>query len=188
MPMRFVWKTYLWLTGWKVGPSFPHPVKKCVVIVGPHTSNWDFVIGIAVRSVAHLSHARFLGKAALFRPPFGWVFRKLGGYPVDRSQHNNMVDEVVGLFQTQDPFMLVLSPEGTRKKVDRLRTGFYHIAHKAGVPIVMAAMDYRKKQVSFSQPFYTTENESADMAKILSFYVDVEGKNPSQGLSHVTIH
>lgn len=183
--MRILWKLYLWMTGWKIHTNFPYYLPKCVVIVAPHTSAWDFVIGLAVRSVLRLTHVKYLGKAELFQGTFGFFFRKVGGYPVDRSNKHNMVDQVVQLFQENEQFVLALSPEGTRKKVDRLRSGFYHIAKKAGVPIVMTALDFGKKEVYFSEPFHTTDDEQADFQKIIEFYAPVQGKIKEQGLAHL---
>lgn len=156
-----------------------------MVIVGPHTSSWDFVIGLAFRSKLKLTHAKYLGKAELFKGPFGFFFRGLGGFPVERSEKHNMVDQVVELFNTHDSFVLAMSPEGTRKKVERLRTGFYHIAKQAGVPIVMAGFDFEKKEASFSEPFYTTNNEAADFQHIYQFYATIKGKKPAQGIAHL---
>lgn len=96
-----------------------------------------------------------------------------------------MVEQVVELFKQHDQFVLALSPEGTRKKVDRLKTGFYHIARKAGVPIIMTVFDFKKKEIYFAEPFYTTEDEAADFKKIISFYAPVQGKKPDQGLAHL---
>lgn len=186
--MRFLWSLYLRLTGWTLKGSFPYHLKKCVVIVGPHTSSWDFIIGVAWRSKLRLTHAKYLGKAELFKGPFGFIFRKLGGFPVERSEKHNMVDQVVELFNTHDSFTLVLSPEGTRKKVDRLRTGFYYIAKEAGVPIVMTGLDFAKKEASFSEPFFTTDNETADLRYIYEFYAPIKGKKPEQGMAHLIIN
>ncbi len=183
--MRFLWSLYLRLTGWTLKGSFPYHLKKCVVIVGPHTSSWDFIIGVAWRSKLRLTHAKYLGKAELFKGPFGFIFRKLGGFPVERSEKHHMVDQVVELFTTHESFILVLSPEGTRKKVDRLRTGFYYIAKKAGVPIVMTGLDFAKKEASFSEPFFTTDDETADLRHIYEFYAPIKGKKPEQGMSHL---
>ena len=183
--MRIFWSLYLRLMGWTIKGSFPHHLKKCVVIVGPHTSSWDFVIGLAIRGKLRLTHAKYLGKAELFKGPFGFFFRKLGGFPVDRSENHNMVDEAVRLFNTHDNFVLALSPEGSRKKVERLRTGFYHIAKKAAVPIVMAGMDFEKKQAIFSEPFFTGDNEAADFQYIYEFYAPIKGKIPGQGMAHL---
>ena len=97
---------------------------------------------------------KFIGKQELFKPPFGFIFRKLGGVPVDRFNNNNFVDQVVEMFNTNESFAIALSPEGTRKKVDRLRTGFYHIARKANVPVVLVAFDFEHKEFRFAPPFF----------------------------------
>ncbi len=183
--MRLLWKLYLLITGWKVQSDFPHHIPKSVIIVAPHTSAWDFIIGLAVRSVMRLQHVKYLGKAELFEGRFGFFFRKLGGYPVDRSNKHNMVDQVVDLFNQHEQFVLALSPEGTRKKVERLKTGFYHIAKKAAVPIIMTAFDFKKKEVYFAAPFYPTDDEAADFKRIISFYAPVQGKKADQGLAHL---
>ncbi|QOI98270.1 MAG: 1-acyl-sn-glycerol-3-phosphate acyltransferase [Flammeovirgaceae bacterium] len=184
---RWLAKFILMVLGWQTKPlgAFPVNEKKYVVIVAPHTSNWDFVIGVLYRSVLRLEHARYLGKKELFRPPFGFIFRWLGGTPVDRTSSQNAVEEVVKLFNANTEFALALSPEGTRKRVDRLRTGFYNIAKQANVPIVMVALDFGNKQVIFSEPFKVTDNPAADFEKILSFFRPIQGKIPEYGLGHL---
>jgi 1-acyl-sn-glycerol-3-phosphate acyltransferase len=183
--MRALCKSLLSLMGWKAINSFPYHLKKYVVIVAPHTSGWDFVIGVLFKKALRLEKAKYLGKQELFRPPFGFIFRWLGGFPVDRSQNRNMVDEVVKLFNEHDEFGIALSPEGTRKRVDKLRTGFYNIAKGAGVPIVMVGLDFEKKQVSFSEPLYTTHDQAADFENILKFFRPLKGKYPELGLGHL---
>ncbi len=183
--MRLCWNLFLWLQGWSFRGQFPYELKKCVVIVGPHTSSWDFIVGLAVRSRLRLYHIRFLGKDSLFKGPLGFIFRRLGGFPVDRFNKNNMVEQVVTLFHTHESFVLALSPEGTRKKVDRLRTGFYHIAVKAGVPIVMAGFDFGRKEISIAPPFLPTGDMESDLNKIIRHYAALEGKIPEQGLTHL---
>jgi len=156
--MRFFWSLYVWITGWKIHNNFPYHLDKCVLIVAPHTSAWDFVVGLAIST---------------------------GGFPVDRFNKHNMVDQVVQLFNSHEKFVLALSPEGTRKKTDRLRTGFYHIAKNAGVPIVMIGLDFGKKEVTFSEPVYTTNNEVEDFKKIITFFAPLQGKIPEYGMSHL---
>lgn len=175
------------LAGWNTKPvgCFPVLPKKYVAIVAPHTSNWDFIIGILYRSVLRLEKAKYLGKKELFKPPFGFLFRWLGGTPVDRTTSQNMVDEVVKIFNTHDEFAIALSPEGTRKKVERLRTGFYNIARKANVPIIMVALDFENKRVIFSEPFTPTHDQAADFEKIISFFRPIQGKIPELGLGHL---
>ncbi len=184
--IRFLWMLYLRILGWTVSGSFPHHLKKCIVIVAPHTSSWDFVIGLAMRSKLHLTDARFLGKEELFRGPFGFFFRMLGGTPVDRTHHHNMVDQVAEIFRSHEKFVLAMAPEGTRKKVERLRTGFYFIAKKAGVPIVMAGLDFTKKQLVISEPFFTTDDEAADFRHIHQFYAPIQGRKPELGIAHLS--
>ena len=180
-----IWGLFLRIMGWTVKGDFPIHLKKCVVLVAPHTSSWDFVIGIAIRSQIRITHAKFLGKDSLFKGPFGFIFRRLGGYPVDRSSNHNIVEQAVALFHSHESFVLVLSPEGTRQKVDRLKTGFYHIAKNAGVPIVMAALDFEKKQCYYAEPFYPSGDEAADFQHIYQFYAPIKGKNPDQGMAHL---
>lgn len=171
--------------GWKAANEFPGYLKKAVVIIGPHTSGWDFIIGIAFRSVLKVKHGKYLGKEELFKGPLGFLFRWLGGTPVDRFSKRGVVEQVVEKFNTTENLVIALSPEGTRQKVEKLRTGFYHIAKKAGVPIVMIALDYSKKELSIAEPFYTTDNEEADFRKIIEFYAPVKGKHPEKGLEHL---
>lgn len=153
------------------------------MIVGPHTSSWDFIIGVLFRSALNLE-ARFLGKEELFKGPFGFLFRGLGGYPVDRFTNSNMVDSVAGIFNSKEAFGIALSPEGTRKRVQKLRTGFYYIARKAQVPVIMAGLDYKSKRAIFSAPLEVTGNQEADFEKIYSFYRPISGKIPANGMQH----
>jgi 1-acyl-sn-glycerol-3-phosphate acyltransferase len=184
---RLIARVLLWLLGWNLQPSgtFPIVPKKCVLIVAPHTSGWDFIIGVLYRSVLRLENARYLGKKELFKPPFGFIFRWLGGTPVDRSSSQNMVAGVSKLFQEKQEFMIALSPEGTRQRVDRLRTGFYNIAKQAHVPIVMIGLDFKNRQVIFSPSFFPSENQEADFHHILEFFGPIQGKIPEKGLGHL---
>jgi 1-acyl-sn-glycerol-3-phosphate acyltransferase len=173
------------LIGWNAINEFPNHLKKGVVIVGPHTTWRDFIIGIGFRSVLNIKHGKYLGKAELFRGPFGFLFRWLGGTGVDRFSKHGVVEQVVEKFNTADNLFIALSPEGTRKKVEKLRTGFYHIAKQAKVPIVMVGLDYSKKELSVSEPFYTTDDEAADFKKIIEFFVPLKGYHPDQGMGHL---
>lgn len=173
------------INGWKAINDFPNHLKKAVVIVGPHTTWRDFVIGIGFRSVLNIKHGKYLGKAELFKAPFGFLFRWLGGTPVDRFSKQGVVEQVVEKFNKEEKLFIALSPEGTRKKVEKLRTGFYHIAKQAKVPIVMVGLDYSKKQVSVSQPFYTTHDEAADFRKIIEFFAPLKGYHAEKGMGHL---
>ncbi len=169
--------------GWKVLGQYPHDVPKLVMIVAPHTSNWDFPLGVLVRAAYRLK-ANYVGKHTLFRWPFGAFFRWLGGIPVDRSRRNNFVSAMVEVFAQKKRLHLVLSPEGTRKKVDRFKTGFYHIARLAGVPIALCKFDWARKEVYFDpQLFWPTGDERKDLDYLWNYYRGVVGKIPSQGIA-----
>lgn len=183
--VRRLCKFILNLMGWNAVGEFPYELKKYVIIVAPHTSGWDFIIGVLFRKALRLEKARYLGKKELFDPPFGFLFRWLGGYPVDRSKNKNMVEEVVKAFEAHEEFGIALSPEGTRQRVEKLRTGFYNIAKGAHVPIVMVGLDYANKQVVFSPPFNVTDDQAADIEHILKFFRPIKGKYPEKSLSHL---
>jgi len=151
--------------------------KKYIILVAPHTSNWDFMIGLCVRSILRFD-AKFLGKKELFRFPFGALFRWLGGLPVDRSKNANMVDAVAELFNQHEELIIAMAPEGTRKYVPKWKTGFYFIALKANVPLLLASFDYPSKTVFASKAFYPTGNFKEDMKIIFDFYGDKQGKFP----------
>lgn len=168
--------------GWKTEGSFSPEFKKYIIAVAPHTSNWDFPVGVLARSVLKIEKAKFLGKDSLFKPPFGWLFRWLGGYPVNRSKHQDMVQQVVDIFNAHEEFVLALAPEGTRKKIDKLKTGFYFIAKGAGVPIIPCGFDFERKTIVVGKPFYPTENQEQDLNFLIRFYRTIRGKNPELGI------
>lgn len=161
-------KLLLRLFGWRIEGS-PSELDKCVFIVAPHTSNWDFVFAILVKWSLRV-HVNFLGKASLFRPPFGWWFRWIGGAPVDRSHPHGLVDQVVEKFQTRRRFRLSLAPEGTRKKAEYWKSGFYQIASGAEVPLQLVALDLRGKRFVFGQTITLCGEVATDMDVIRSFY------------------
>ena len=167
------------LLGWKIINDFPQDIKKYVVIAAPHTSWMDFPIAILSRMTLG-TMVNFIGKGSLFKGPFGFLFRLLGGTPVDRSQNNNLVDSIVQLFNSKEEFRLGLSPEGTRKKVAKWKTGFYYIAKGANVPIVMATLDFGNKQIKISKAYTLTEDMNTDFKHFHAFFSDVKGKNPEQ--------
>lgn len=168
---------YFKLLGWKLNGQFPK-LDQCVVIVIPHTHWLDFFLGLLIRKVIK-EEINYIGKKSLFKPPFGWFFRWTRGAPVDRSKSSNTVDNIVQIFKERKVFRLALAPEGTRKKVIQLRTGFYHIAQKANVPIVMVAFDFGKKEIKIGDPFWVADNQESDFAKIRDFYKGVKGKIPA---------
>ncbi len=166
------------LSGWKLEGTFPD-LPKYVMIAAPHTSNWDFPITLAIFFAAR-AKVYWMGKASLFKGPAGPIMRWLGGVPVDRSKSNNMVQQMVEVFNTNDYMVLTIPPEGTRSRVKQWKTGFYHIAVGAGVPIALAYLDFSRKRGGFGPVFYPTGNTEQDIADIQSFYKDIIGKNPQQ--------
>ncbi len=164
------------LMGWKIINSFPKELKKYVIIVAPHTSWIDFPIGVFLRSIQHLP-ANYIGKHTLFRPPFGFIFRALGGTPVDRSKSESRVEAITKVFNEKDRFILTLSPEGTRKRMRKWKTGFYYIAVGAKIPIVMCGFDYKTKSVVISEPYQLKNDIKGDFLVFHEFFKDFEGKN-----------
>jgi 1-acyl-sn-glycerol-3-phosphate acyltransferase len=164
------------ILGWKLVGDFPKHLKKYVVIAAPHTSWKDFPIAILARNSSG-EKVNFIGKNSLFKGPFGFIFRSLGGTPVDRSQSSNMVDAIVQIFENKKEFRLGISPEGTRKKVAAWKTGFYYIAKGANVPIVMATLDFENNQIKFSEPYDTTNDKEKDFKHFHAFFKGVKGKH-----------
>ena len=164
------------ILGWKLVGDFPKHLKKYVVIAAPHTSWKDFPIAILARN-SSVEKVNFIGKNSVFKGPFGFIFRSLGGIPVNRSQSSNMVDAIVDIFETKEEFRLGISPEGTRKKVAAWKTGFYYIAKGAKVPIVMATLDFENKQIKFSEPYETTSNKENDFEYFHTFFKGVKGNH-----------
>jgi 1-acyl-sn-glycerol-3-phosphate acyltransferase len=171
------------IRGWKIEGKFHFELPKSIMIVAPHTHWVDFFIGLAVRKKLHFEFVHFLGKSELFWPPLGWLLRNLGAYPVDRQQKHNMVDQVVEIFNKKERFHLALSPEGTRKKVTKLRSGFYHIAKNAHIPIVTVGFDFAQRRVVFAEPFFASADEKADKYKIVQFFKQFKGYIPEYGIT-----
>ena len=167
---------------WKIVGSFDASIKKYIIIVVPHTSNWDFIIGVLARSILKIDEAKFLGKSQLFRWPYGFIFRALGGYPVVRTQHNNLVEAAVDIFNSKERFAMALAPEGTRSKVEKLKTGFYHIAVKAKIPIFKVGFDFKKRELVIDKPFYPSGNMEEDMVLIMQFFKTITPKHPHLGV------
>lgn len=171
-----------WVVGWKITGHYPRELSHVVIAVAPHTSTWDFFLGVLTNSAGKF-RANYMGKHTLFKPPFGWLFRWLGGIPVDRSKNHNLVSATVEAFKREPRIHLVIAPEGTRKKVDKFKTGFYHIARLAGVPICLCKFDFEKREVFFDPVlFYPTEDEAADMAYLWNYFRGVKGGIPENGV------
>lgn len=164
------------LLGWTVKADYPD-TEKYVLIVAPHTSNWDFVVGLLANWALEL-HVRYIGKHTLFFWPWGWIFRLLGGVPVRRGRSADMIRQITRMFEDSDRLVFALAPEGTRSKTDHWKTGFYYIAKAAHVPIVMGYLDFGHKQAGLGGAFYPGGDIEADLRRIREFYRDRPGKRP----------
>lgn len=164
---------------WKVVGNIDESIKKCVIIAVPHTSWWDFFLGIFSRGILELD-INYVAKKELFVFPFGYFFKWTGGTPLNRQKKENKVDSIARIFNEKEVFRLAIAPEGTRKKVTEWKTGFYYIALQAKVPIVPVAFDYGNKQVVYHEPFYPTNNLEADLEFLYSLFRGIKGKNPEK--------
>ncbi len=170
------------LLGWKVVGGIEEDIKKCIVIAVPHTSWWDFFLGIFTRGILDIE-INFLAKKELFIFPFHFFFKWVGGSPLNRGKKENKVDAIAKIFAEKEIFRLALAPEGTRKKVTEWKTGFYYMALKANIPIIPVAFDYGKKEVVYNKPFYPTGNIEADFKILQSYYIGVLGKIPENSFT-----
>jgi len=168
-------KLVLKLIGWKVVGNYPNHIKKKILVAAPHTSNWDFPLGIMVRSVIK-DKVKYVGKASLFKPPLGWILGPLGGIPVDRSKSNNFVEAVVDEFNKREELSVLFAAEGSRKKVERFKTGFYHVARLAEIPMLPTVLDYKNKEFKFLDLVWATGDTKADLEKIENLFRGVQGK------------
>jgi 1-acyl-sn-glycerol-3-phosphate acyltransferase len=166
---------YAWMRarGWRIEVIEPLP-EKCVIAMYPHTSNWDFPVGLMTKWAAGLTVKRdalcFAGKESLFKWPWGWFFRAVGGFPVKRSGGHGFVEQMATRFANEPRMRFVLAPEGTRKYVDHMRSSFYFVAKAARVPILLGAFDFAAKRVLVTEVFYPSDDANADLRKIDAYY------------------
>ncbi len=175
---RAVGRAVLALLGWRFEGEVPN-LPRAIAIVAPHTSNWDFVVGLAAMLALGLD-ARWIGKDSLFRPPFGALLRWLGGTPVDRDAPEGAVEDVVRRLRQSDRLWVALSPEGTRRKVERWKTGFHRMARGAGAPIWPVAFDYARKAVVLMPPFEATDDLEADLRALRALLRPEMARHPEQ--------
>ncbi|MEZ4721251.1 MAG: 1-acyl-sn-glycerol-3-phosphate acyltransferase [Flavobacteriales bacterium] len=175
--MKFLAKALLGIFGWKVNGSFGPELRNCIIVVAPHTSQWDFFWGLLARSVYGIK-AKYLIKNSFFKPGIAWFFHFTGGIAVDRSKKNELTERLKGMLANGEELRIVFTPEGTRKRVDRWRTGFYYTAIDTGLPIVMHAIDYGKKSIDQSAPFWPTGDWERDKPQFEVFYSDKQAKHP----------
>lgn len=163
--------------GWEINNEIPGNINKAVIIVAPHTSLWDTVMGKI--GFWHMGvDSKLLIKSEVFKWPFGGFFRMIGGMPVNRSKSTRLTDTVASMFEEHDSLFITITPEGTRKLVKDWKRGFYYIALAANVPIVLGVLDYKNKIGGMKKLFYPTGDIEKDLVEIKSFYKGMEGKNP----------
>lgn len=178
--MKLLAKIIFSISGWRTAGQVP-ALKKFVAIAAPHTSNMDFIYGMCAKFILGIK-LQYLGKKELFRFPFGFIFRALGGIPVDRSSSQNLVAQVIDAFNRHQHFILAMAPEGTRSYSPEWKKGFYYIASGAKVPIVLCYLDFEKKVAGIGPTFYPTGNMEKDMEEIKNFYRNIKGKYPEKGV------
>ena len=169
-------RIYLFFARWDIEGEVP-PVTQAVFIAAPHTSNWDMPNMIAC-SFAFRLKPSWVGKRALFRWPWGWLMRWLGGVPVDRSGNRNSVQLIADLFKQHEKFFLGVAPSGTRGFTEHWKSGFYHIAREAGVPIMCGFLDYGRKVGGIGPSIVPSGNVHDDMDCIREFYENIQGRHP----------
>ncbi|NVN99692.1 MAG: lysophospholipid acyltransferase family protein [Geobacteraceae bacterium] len=174
--LRLASLTYLKLAGWRIEGVSPK-AERFVMIAAPHTSNWDLPMTLVVVFALRLK-VYYLAKHTLFRPPFGLFLRWLGGIPVDRTKSNNLVEQIVDLYNSHDQLIIIVPPEGTRKKVRYWKSGFYHMAHGAKVPIALGFIDFKRKVAGLGGMLSPSGDFEADLPVIQAFYSGIVGKNP----------
>ncbi len=171
----FAW--WFKLKGWQTRETIPADIKKCVVIAAPHTSNWDFVYSLAAGYILK-TNVGYLAKKELFRFPIKKMLLKAGGIPVERNKNTKLVDSIIQLFNSRDRLRLMISAEGTRKRVEKWKSGFYHVALGADVPVFLGYLDYGNKIAGYGGPVYLTGDKETDARMIRDFYKDKTAKYP----------
>jgi len=173
-----LWRGVIHLFNWRYEGDLPHP-RRYVVVAAPHTSNWDFILAMALIRALGV-RPRFLAKHTLFRKPYAWFFRRLGLIPVDRSKPNGVVGDAAEAFASTEELVLVITPEGTRSRTSGWRSGFYRVAVAADVPIVLVAVDGERRVVRIGDPMPLTGDVTTDMDRIRPFFDGANGMRPDR--------
>lgn len=174
-------RRFIQFIGWRVEGELPYALDKFILVIAPHTSNWDFVVGLpcgfAIGLMAQWPYG-VMAKASAFRGPMGPLMRRLGCLPIDRRAAHNVVEQMARIFEQRERLMLVITPEGTRQYRPHWKSGFYHIALQANVPVVLGTLDYARRVGRIGEPFFLTGNVDADLTHIRAFFADAQPKYP----------
>lgn len=174
---KLIAKIFFKLTGWSIAGKPPQGIKKYIIVAAPHTSSWDFIYGSFAWTLFGLK-VKYLIKKEWFKFPMGIFFRVLGGVPVDRSRHTNFVDAMADFVNCKKEIIVLITPEGTRKKVQKWKTGFYYLALKSNIPVVPGKLNYKTRQAILGNPFMPSGDIQKDFELLREFYRDAVGKNP----------
>lgn len=177
--VKFFSRLLLQLAGWNIRENSVPEIRKAVLLVAPHTSNADFIIGRLAFNILGVK-AAFLIKKEVFVFPLSTILRKMGGIPVDRKKHTRLVEQLSEHFRKTDELMLAVTPEGTRSHVSRWKKGFYYIALKAEVPIILSYIDYKRKEGGMGPVIYPSGDIDSDFEKIIGFYSDIGPRHPEK--------
>jgi len=176
---RFLFKAW----GWKLQGKIPHHLPKKLYVVIPHTSNWDFPVGIMLKFGFKMD-VGFIAKSSLFKWPYGWFFKALGGIPVDRKRAHGFIESVVRVIKERDTFSTSIAPEGRRRKVKKLKTGYYHIARLAKIPIIYVKFDWGNKVIDFTEPRMVMDTVEEELAFARDHFKDTVGKIPENSFGY----
>lgn len=175
---KWLARWFLERTGWKIDSDAPRE-KRFILVGAPHTSNWDFFYFIAIITLLDVKIS-WMGKRALFAPPLGWIMRRLGGIPVGRNMRADVVSRMAGIFAERKDFALAIAVEGTRSRTSHWKSGFYHIARAADVPVVLGYLDYSRRRGGFGPTVHLTGDIPRDMDRIREFFTDKVGRHPEK--------
>lgn len=184
---RVLGRTLLRLCGWRIEGELPQ-LAKCVIVFAPHTSNWDFFYGMAAALALDLN-ANWLGKHTLFRlRPLNWILTKMGGVPVDREHPDGIIETLLDESLSREQFLIGITPEGTRSPVMHWKTGAWHIAYRAGIPILPGRIEYPEKTIRILAPFMVSGDTEHEMLRISSLYSAEQARHPHKFLPHRPHH
>ena len=175
---KWLARRFLRITGWDFDGGAPRE-PRYVLVAAPHTSNWDFAYFIAICTILDVKIS-WMGKHVLFRPPLGWLMRRLGGLPIVRHKRGDVVSQMAHAFQESERVALAVAVEGTRKRTPHWKSGFYHIARAANVPILLGYLDYGRCRGGFGPAIHLTGDISSDMDRIRAFYADKVARHPEK--------
>lgn len=179
--VKLFWQLIFKLTGWSITNSFPGGIKKGIIVVAPHTSNWDFVLGVGVRAIQQFPSSYMIKDTWLKLPIVGSILKAMGGVGVDRKKNIRLTEQIAEIFREREEFVIAITPEGTRKYNPNWKTGFWHIADMADVLLIPAAYDYPTKRIVWGKAFKTGEKKG-DIEKLKAFFRQFKGRFPENGV------